>query len=395
MRHLRPASIDNKKGVATILIAGALLFFLLGFLVVGIDFAYMYYVRGQLQNAADAAALAGAAKLNISGDITQTDARNAAQALAAANTAAGQGVQVELNSGNVYSVNTADTGDIVVGHWDGTTGFNPAVTPINAIQVVARRTIAPAVSGVKAGGNPVGLIFRKVLAGWTTMSAAGKAIAVRVPLGAAPLALCTGACTPPTLPALFDVQTNLKTGDPGSEYGLAWTTFESVSSVSNTKLVDLINNRTDPGLLCGPAASCVVGVDQNQVTTNNGVMNALDDLGTKFRDPGWDSGNKVIVGGVVQSWNVRIIILDFQCNDPVGTMNACPPYEQGKTEPYHVAGWAKAVITNVCDNTNQKALTCVNTQGAQSKGVVISEIGCTSCGGDISSVYSGNAQLVK
>jgi Flp pilus assembly protein TadG len=388
MRHLRPASIDNKKGVATILIAGALLFFLLGFLVVGIDFAYMYYVRGQLQNAADAAALAGAAKLNISGDITQTDARNAAQALAAANTAAGQGVQVELNGGNAYSVNTADTGDIVVGHWDGTTGFNPAGTPINAIQVVARRTIAPAVSGVKAGGNPVGLIFRKVLAGWTTMSAAGKAIAVRVPLVSPPLALCIGACTPPSgLPALFDIQ-NIHPGDP-PEYGAAWTTFQPAASVNTNDLRDLLDGKTAPGSLCGPGGTCVIGVDQNQVTTTNGTS-VINYLGEKFRDTGWDSGNKVIVGGVVQSWTVRIIILDFKCSD--STAPACPPYAQGMgaTEPYHVYGWARAVITDICDNTNPPDPLC-----GTKKGVVISEIGCTSCGGNLSSVYSGNAQLVK
>ena len=49
---------SKNKGAAIILVAGILLGFLLIFFVVAIDFSRMYYVRGELQKAADSGALA-------------------------------------------------------------------------------------------------------------------------------------------------------------------------------------------------------------------------------------------------------------------------------------------------------------------------------------------------
>ena len=48
----------NDKGFAIVLIA-IMLVVLLGFLALGIDAGYLYIVKGELQNAADAGALAG------------------------------------------------------------------------------------------------------------------------------------------------------------------------------------------------------------------------------------------------------------------------------------------------------------------------------------------------
>src|SRR3989304_2638642 len=54
----RPGHRQGQGGQAVVLVVGVLAGFLIFFFVL-IDFAYMYYVRGQLQNAADAAAPAG------------------------------------------------------------------------------------------------------------------------------------------------------------------------------------------------------------------------------------------------------------------------------------------------------------------------------------------------
>src|SRR3972149_8284164 len=82
----------GESGVAIILLVISLVFFLIFFLIF-LDVAYVYYIRGQLHNAADAAALAGAAKLK-SGDCTvdQSGAGGAieeAKAFALKNFAAG------------------------------------------------------------------------------------------------------------------------------------------------------------------------------------------------------------------------------------------------------------------------------------------------------------------
>src|SRR3972149_12109435 len=79
----------GESGVAIILLVISLVFFLIFFLIF-IDVAYVYYIRGQLQNAADSGALAGAAKLKP-GDclVDQSDAIGEATAFALKNTAAG------------------------------------------------------------------------------------------------------------------------------------------------------------------------------------------------------------------------------------------------------------------------------------------------------------------
>jgi hypothetical protein len=197
----------ENKGVITILVAGILVPFILLFLVVGADFAYMYYVRGELQNAADSAALAGAAKLTGAKDevldpiakkyhYEQPEARLTAWQFACKNKAAHDPVFLVISgpdcnnpSGDLNKSNSAD-GDIVVGYWkvtpfacastgqtekfcpaNGSTGF-----PINAVKVVTRRTGDAAQSGIKIGNNPVGLLFGK-LVNWPFMSAKASAIA--------------------------------------------------------------------------------------------------------------------------------------------------------------------------------------------------------------------------
>ena len=104
---------------------------LVGFVGLSLDVAYGTLVAGKLQNAADAACLAGVAKVSASVE----DARLAAYTLAAANEAGGGPVQISLNEGN-----SAD-GDIVIGTYDRATGvFTATLTSPNAVKVVARRT---------------------------------------------------------------------------------------------------------------------------------------------------------------------------------------------------------------------------------------------------------------
>jgi len=104
---------------------------LTGFVGLSLDVAYGTMVAGKLQDAADAACLAAVAKVATSVE----DARLAAYAIAAANQAAGDPVQLALNEGN-----SAD-GDIVVGTYDrDTRAFTPTLSNPNAVKVVARRT---------------------------------------------------------------------------------------------------------------------------------------------------------------------------------------------------------------------------------------------------------------
>lgn len=112
-----------------------ILIVVVGFVGLALDWAFVLLVNHQLQNAADASALAAV-------QLVRTDiglARQAAVNIALANTAAKDPLQLALNAAN------AAGGDIVVGRYDRSDGsFAPTLDFPNAVKVVARRTDASA-----------------------------------------------------------------------------------------------------------------------------------------------------------------------------------------------------------------------------------------------------------
>lgn len=140
LKHLK------HRGMAYIWVAVILLVLIL-FVGLALDLAKVFFAIHQLQNASDAAALAGARVVKIS----QDEARQYAIDIAALNYADGQNVQLLINGGNL-----AD-GDIVVGRYDLKTSiFTVTTQAANALKVVARRTDT-------SPGGPVGLIFGPII----------------------------------------------------------------------------------------------------------------------------------------------------------------------------------------------------------------------------------------
>jgi Flp pilus assembly protein TadG len=113
-----------RRGFVTIwvVLTLAVLLMLIG---LALDTSHAYTVGRELQDAADAAALAGASQISTGTSAAQTAAVSAAQA----NKAAGTTVVVNANN------------DIVFGSYNSTTGaFSAGATPYTAIQVTARMT---------------------------------------------------------------------------------------------------------------------------------------------------------------------------------------------------------------------------------------------------------------
>jgi Flp pilus assembly protein TadG len=153
------------KGIAIITVV-LMLPILLLFVSMGIDFSYMYYVKNQLQVAADAAALAGAALITDPNDLIQTNARDRAIEFALKNKAAGVNVEVITDNSNTSS----NTNDITVGNWNGTQ-YKPNTTPVNTIEVIPKR-----MSGLSGNRGPVHLFIGQVF-NMSFMSAKASAIA--------------------------------------------------------------------------------------------------------------------------------------------------------------------------------------------------------------------------
>ncbi|MDI6451684.1 pilus assembly protein TadG-related protein [Anaerobaca lacustris] len=146
------------KGIALVWAAMMILVMLL-MVGLGIDMGKLAYNVHQLQNAADAAALAGA-------QVVRSDpgrARDLAQQFALANYTEGQPVEIDRNDEN------DEAGDLVFGYWNKNTRvFTATSGNYNAVKVVARRT--------DMAHGPVALIFGS-LVGINTADISREAIA--------------------------------------------------------------------------------------------------------------------------------------------------------------------------------------------------------------------------
>ncbi len=141
----------GERGLGVVLVA-VLAVLLMGVVGLAVDAGHVQTAAQQLQDAADAAALAAAQVLadeapsgGSGGAYPAT--RQAAIDVAALNSTANAGVQLDANAGN------AESGDIVVGTWDRDTGtFTATTSAPDAVRVVARRTTG-------SGSGPLSLIF--------------------------------------------------------------------------------------------------------------------------------------------------------------------------------------------------------------------------------------------
>lgn len=175
----------SRRGIALIW-TSILMLIMIGFVGLACDTGYGLLVAHQLQNTADASALAGALAM-INGE---DESRLAAVNIAAANTAGGVAVQLSPNEAN------DPEGDLVIGRYDRFTGeFVPELMAANAVKVVARRT-DDSLSG------PLPLIFGRIF-GVETVNVERTAIAQNNGLiGPSLIVLC------PDCPDAFEISGN-------------------------------------------------------------------------------------------------------------------------------------------------------------------------------------------
>jgi Flp pilus assembly protein TadG len=405
-----------RRGQVTILVAGIIVVFLLVFFVVGIDFARLYYVRGELQNAADAAALAGAKQLDGTNSVLQTDARQAAWKFACQNSAAKANVYLvdtgtdcntpplDLNNANTWTNGNIDqTGDIVVGNWDAsqTPKFDANRTPINAVQVVARRRSAGGTAGVSIGSNPVGLLFGK-LVGWSIMDVVRTSTAA-FDLNLAATPVCVPTCSSET--PLVAPSSCSDTGDsdcfPGTallinpatgEPGTAWTNFEpqpqqgvcppKVQPTSGD-IIAFIEGSKSPPNVCGQYIS----------TTEGTLHNVEVALATRWlSERQKPSGTVTIQSLPIQGWHTFIpVVVPDSCGEPP---QACPGAPGGT--PYLVQQYAEVVVTFVGQvKMHPGTKWGLKVVGLAPSGITnVSLLGCSGCS-SLPRAIIGRAVLVR
>jgi Flp pilus assembly protein TadG len=124
------SNFNNQQGVVAVIVAVCLVM-LLGFIALSIDTSHLVVARNELQNAADAGALAGAGELYTDdGQSVNTNANQIGFDTAVANISDQVAVEVNWASGNV--------GDVQRGHWSFGLGSLPrGFTPNDSTAPVA------------------------------------------------------------------------------------------------------------------------------------------------------------------------------------------------------------------------------------------------------------------
>jgi len=318
-------SVSKNQRGATAVIVGASIFALVGIAALVVDLGNLYVARNELQNAADAGALAGASVLyNDTGTAINSSANEVAYNVAKTNFSQNKSVDVNWTSGN--------DGDVQRGHWsfgrseDLDKGFYPndscGLTDlwnvsfdeldadpdfINAVRVVARRQ-----------ATPVASFFAKIF-GWKNFEVSAEAVGY---IGFAdeinpgdldlPMAICIDS-------VLVDNKYSCNIGrvinngndDTTSETG-RWTNFASVPDENPDSCdhqADSVDNNDFKDMpMCdgGLNTNFIYGGDE--LGTNNGAMGVLSIIYDCFVEKYNNDDTP---------WKVTIPVID--CNSPNST----------------------------------------------------------------------------
>jgi Flp pilus assembly protein TadG len=249
----------NNRGQVLVLVAFALIV-LIGFAALAIDIGYFYHTKNQLQGAADAAALAGAIKMDGTNDTIQLPARQEAWKFACKNKAAGEAVYLVTKSstncdsppasGLNEANNATDEDDIVLGNWDASSSsFNSTDIPVNAMLVKARRTSGSPGTGVV---RFFGRIFNTA-----KQDISAQAIAAIPPRPTTSMSACLDMCaTAGTSTTFFFKEQDDTT--PGKSMTLGWTDYTNEKAQEfgpNSPVAQLIRGEIHPPRICCLKAS--------------------------------------------------------------------------------------------------------------------------------------------
>ena len=291
-------SVSKNQRGATAIIVGASMFALVGIAAFVVDFGNIHVARNELQNAADAGALAGAIALyNDTGTTINSSANEVAYNVAKANFSQNKSVDVNWTSGT-------NGDDVQRGHWSFglstlAKGFeaDESLAPtvlwdistaeldadpkfINAVRVVARRQ-----------ATPVASFFAKIF-GYENFNVSAEAVGYIGFAGTInpgdldlPLAICEDSIL---VDGIFSCNIGRVINNGGdsttSETG-RWTNFASVpdenpDSCEQVNSVD--NSDFNDMLICDGELNTDFIYGGDELSTNNGEMTILKAIHTCF-----------------------------------------------------------------------------------------------------------------
>jgi len=325
MKRWLISGLKNQRGV-TIIVVAILIVVLLGFVALAVDIGYVMVARNELQNAADAAALAGARRMgqNYHDGVDQStscaeNVTSVAQNTASKNKAAGMNLAEDISAGNVVTS---------IGKWDPTKPPNERFTITcdypNAVKVVAKR------EGGTTNG-PIGTFFAPIF------KLINPSSPDTVNVGATACAALSGPCEEkPTIPLGIGMSwfTNLHANNFCTQIALN----DTMSSCAGwTNLADKPYKQQDvQDLLENPTTIPTIKAEDYVEFGGGTTTPILNDLIAIFNSTTWDSANKTFnADGTVATWKISVIVFE--------DLGICGnPNERSK-----VLGFATILITGI------------------------------------------------
>jgi hypothetical protein len=349
------ARLNDRKGTVSVVVA-LLLVMLIGFAALALDVGYMMVKRNELQNIADAAALAATGELGFlyssmtftaqqeyeCGDGDRSDIVSVARALATS-----------------MSLTIRDD-DVITGHWDSTTNvFTPGLSRPNAVRVNTRRD--------SAANGPVPTFLAGVLGISSVSVSAGATAALsslnHVPEGGLPLPVGISMAWFSD-PAVYCSQPIrlYPTNDPAGCAG--WNVYEE-SPASAEQLKSILDGLTDGGY---QSPETIAGQTAYRFTGGTLGQQAFSKMKLLF------DTKKVKNDGVIDkdddpnTWTTAVPVYDWpDCSNP-----------NPRDGPITIVGFSTIAITNVStppDMTIDAQVVCDIIAGGSGGGLDLGTIG--------------------
>jgi hypothetical protein len=296
----------DRKGAVAVIVA-VLLVVLIGFIALAVDVGYIMVTRNELQNVADAAALAGARELGL---VYKTLSYTQQQSYACDRTTIVPTVKETAlknkAAGTYIIINDSDNnGDISIGDWNTITKtFTPTLNQPDAVRVISRRD--------SSANNPVTTFFAKIL-GINETAVSARAIAaltgagkvdpgdIKLPIGISSYKFESEFCD-------TDITFN-PTNDIYSCGG--WTTFDLGANDNNLRKDILLGEVAVPETYSSPE------ITANETSLNFIGGNLSDNTFDAFRLLFNKYGQDTNADGVVDFWSTLVAVYSSTgCSNP-------------------------------------------------------------------------------
>ena len=317
-KNLMSSILRNQRGAVAVIV-GILIFTLVGFGALAVDIGHLHVARNELQNAADAGALAGSRVLyNDEGASVNVGANQEAYDTATANKSEQTAVEVNWVSGN--------DGDVQRGHWSfGLAGLergfypNASLAPvnlgnvstadldadlnfINAVRVVTRRTTQ---------GTPVASFFAGIF-GHENFELSAEAVGYIGFAGTLmpgdvdqPIAICRDSLLNISDEYSCNIGRMINSGvDSTTNETGGWTSFDQ-----NDPCTGGTNAQEVKSLVCGSGNPELITLGEPMATSGGDIQSAFNDL-----IQCWESET-----GKTQPWTLVLPVIECGDANNVGT----------------------------------------------------------------------------